>query len=153
MISELSFVPFAMKCLPLIATTFVFPGWNVMNCALSCGMCDLRDPAVRCRKEYLNITSQDSVSTGSIGKLFESLNDRFPQYGVKIVSRDPWIATFDNFVSPAEKDALLARTAGAFVRSTDTGEMDEMGVTQKIISKSRTSTTAWYVVSHTSTIL
>lgn len=31
------------------------PGWMIVNCARSCGMCELLDPAKRCDRERLNI--------------------------------------------------------------------------------------------------
>ena len=41
------------------------PGWMIVNCARSCGMCELLDPARRCDRERLNIRC-DVMYSGSL---------------------------------------------------------------------------------------
>lgn len=40
------------------------PGWMIVNCALSCDACELRDPAVRCSRERLNISTTPIYAPG-----------------------------------------------------------------------------------------
>ena len=40
--------------------------------------------------------------------MFESIVDRFgSNYGITILSKDPWVVTFDNFLTDSEVNALI----------------------------------------------
>ena len=50
------------------------------------------------------------------------------RYDVNVIMRDPWILTFENFLTDAEVDALIS-TNQKWERSTDTGSTNEFGET------------------------
>lgn len=123
------------------------PGWMSTQCASSCNFCHLLDQRVRCDPKRLNISRVPVVESGDIERMFTSLQSRFPQYDVQIISREPqgpWIATLDNFITELESAALLSTTEKGMRRSTDQGEINaETGVQSQITSQKRTSTNAW----------
>ena len=122
------------------------PGWMTVNCPRSCDACHLRDPKVRCDRERLNMSTVPAMRPGDLTKFFEGIESRFPELGITVHSRDPWVLTMDNFLTTDEADALIAATVGSqeFIRSTDSGAYDETtGEAKKITSKSRTSLNAW----------
>jgi hypothetical protein len=103
-------------------------------CAFSCGVCDVsfkpackRDPA-----------QPPAAVGGTIDETFRRALDRYPQYGPRVVHRDPWIVEFRNFLTEAEADHLLAKAGHKFDRSL-AGD----GVTPV-----RTSSTSWCNVDH-----
>ena len=113
------------------------PGWMIVNCPKSCKACHLRDPAVRCPRNVLNMTQEPIYQPGDMNKMFERIVDRFgSRYEVNILSRDPWIVTLDNFISMEESKALITATGGKWERSTDTGTANEFGETYDNISLS-----------------
>jgi prolyl 4-hydroxylase len=121
------------------------PGWMIVNCPFSCKACHLRNRNVRCSKDFLNMTNDVAafVQPGDISRMFESILDRFSStYKIEVLSRDPWIITFDDILSHQETDAFVA-TVNAWERSTDTGSMNEHGETGRKLSTSRTSSNAW----------
>lgn len=114
-----------------------------MFCSVSCNACHLRDPKIRCDRARLNISDEPIYAPGDMSDMFESIVERFgDRYGVEILSRDPWVVTFENFVSDEEIDALI-ETNQMFERSTDTGTTNEFGETGRILSQSRTSQNSW----------
>jgi prolyl 4-hydroxylase len=120
------------------------PGWMIMFCAKSCNACEMRNPKLRCDRARLNISSTPIYAPGDMNSMFESLEERFgKRYGVTVLSKSPWVVTFDNFVSDEEVDALIETNKHSFERSTDTGSMNEFGETGRIVSKSRTSSNSW----------
>ena len=44
----------------------------------------------------------------------------------QVLSRDPWVVTFDNFLSDAEAKALISNV-DQWEQSTDTGDTNEFG--------------------------
>jgi hypothetical protein len=74
------------------------------------------------------MTQEPIYQPGDMNAMFERIVDRFgAKYEVNILSRDPWIVTFDNFVSMEESKALITATGGKWERSTDTGTANEFG--------------------------
>jgi len=57
--------------------------------------------------------------------MFANIAEEFPHYGINIISTDPWIVTFDNFLSDEEVHALISTNEGQWERSTDSGTMNE----------------------------
>merc|ERR1712154_71454 len=59
------------------------PGWMVTFCPKSCNACDIRDPKVRCTRQYLNVTDEPIYENGldgkpgSLAKMFSSIEERF----------------------------------------------------------------------------
>ena len=60
-------------------------------------------------------------------KMFSRIEAEFPQYGVTVVSKSPWIVTFDTFLTEAETNALIETNQGRWERSTDTGSVNAFG--------------------------
>lgn len=76
--------------------------------------------------------------------MFENIERDFgDKYGINILSRDPWIVTFDNFLDSVEVDALISTVDGQWERSTDTGSVNAFGETGRVLSEGRTSSNAW----------
>lgn len=119
------------------------PGWMIVNCPKSCNACHLLDPKVRCQRARLNI-SDPGYAPGEMNGVFEKLERKFgDRYGVTVLSTDPWIVTFDNFLSKQETDALISTVDGNWERSTDTGSVNAFGETGRVLSQGRTSSNAW----------
>eukprot|EP01038_Epipyxis_sp_PR26KG_P005122 gene5122-7135_t len=120
------------------------PGWMIVNCPISCNSCQLLDSKVRCQRARLNISTEPTFGDNGLNEMFESIEERFSsRYGVTIVSKSPWIVTFDNFLSDAESSALISTVEGTWERSTDTGSVNEYGETGRVLSTGRTSANAW----------
>ncbi len=49
--------------------------------------------------------------------MFERALEEYPQYSPKALSRDPWVVTFDDFVSAAEADRFVELCRESFARS------------------------------------
>lgn len=43
------------------------------------------------------------------------------QFEIQILSSDPWLVQFDNFITNEEIDAIISTVEGNWERSTDTG--------------------------------
>merc|ERR1719199_135568 len=68
------------------------------NCASSCDACHLRDPKVRCARDRLGIKEDPVYAPGDMEAMFSSIEKTYgTRYGVNVLSRDPWVVTFDNF--------------------------------------------------------
>lgn len=119
------------------------PGWMTLYCPVSCNRCHLRDPAVRCSRDRLNISSETAYDTGGLETMFNTALTDFQELEPKVLSRDPWVMTFDKFLNDSEIDGLLNSVSGNFQRSTDTGSYDKFGEADKVVSKGRTSENAW----------
>jgi prolyl 4-hydroxylase len=123
------------------------PGWMIINCPRSCNdltdSCRLRDPKLRCDRKALNMSVFPTYQPGDMNRMFESLETRFGnRYGITVISRDPYVVTFDNFISDDEGHALITHIQ-RWERSTDTGMTNEYGETGRILSQGRTSTNGW----------
>lgn len=119
------------------------PGWMIVNCPRSCNACHLLDPKVRCDRKTLNISNTPAYGPGDHSVMFSSLKEKFDaQYGVTVHSTEPWVVTFDNFITDDEVDALI-KTQKKWERSTDTGKANDYGETGRILSSGRTSANSW----------
>jgi len=123
------------------------PGWMSVNCAFTCNTCHLVDPKVRCSAARLNMTLEPAAAPGDIKSMFTSLEERFPNYGVKLLSAEPdgpYVATFDTFVTAEESRIVRQLTETTLIRSTDQGDIDpNTGIQAKITSTGRTSSNSW----------
>lgn len=120
------------------------PGWMIVNCPDSCKACHLLDPKVRCNRSNLNISTDPIYKPGDMKDMFDSILPSFgDRYGVTVVSTDPYVVTFDNFMTDEEVDALISTVEGGWERSTDTGSSNEFGETGRVLSQGRTSSNAW----------
>ena len=131
------------------------PGWMIMHCPVTCDACNLTDPGVRCPRTTLDMDAEPHWKAGDLNAMFERASSaaEFQSFDPVVLSSPavprggdnapPWVLRFDNFLSAEEAAALIAQVDGAFARSTDVGEMDALGETQKVISTGRTSENAW----------
>jgi len=121
------------------------PGWMILNCPVACGSCHLRDPNVRCRREFLNISSTPIYLDGEMDNLFESLQSRWgaESFGkIEVLSRDPLVATIENFVTDEEAHTIISLQK-EFSKSMEYGSVNEFGETGHLFSSRRTSKNSW----------
>jgi len=120
------------------------PGWMIVNCPRSCAACELLDPKVRCNRDRLGIKNEHVYAPGDMNAMFSSIKKTYgSMYGINVLSQDPWVVTFDNFLTDKEIDALIASVNGNWERSTDTGSSNAFGETGRVLSQGRTSNNAW----------
>lgn len=75
------------------------------------------------------MTDVPSYMPGDMNKMFSSIVEKFGStYDVNVLSTDPWVVTFDNFLTDPEAKALI-QTVSKWERSTDTGTSNEFGET------------------------
>lgn len=119
-------------------------GWMTLNCPISCEACHLLDPAVRCSRQHLNMSSVPAYQAGDMDAMFAGLQDQYGGgLGVDVLSRDPWVVAFNDFMSPAEADAIVARQTN-WQQSTETGGANALGEsTGPIKVAARTSFSSW----------
>lgn len=120
------------------------PGWMIVNCASGCNACHLLDRNVRCDRNFLNMSTTPALFSGSLETMFQRIvkNEKHEWGDVVIHSMDPWIVTFDNFMSDAETTAIISAVK-KWERSTDTGAMNKYGEAGRKLSTGRTSSNAW----------
>lgn len=121
------------------------PSYMTKSCAPACQSCHLLIWENRCpAKEDLEETA--AYGPGDLGSLFKKIREGvFDEYGpVEILSDDPFVVTFENFLSDEECDALveLGYKIG-YDRSTNTGPFDSFGNAERVVSNTRTSHNAW----------
>ena len=116
----------------------------IVNCPSSCNACHLRDSKVRCSREALNISTVPTYAPGDMNDMFSSIERDFgDRYDITVMSTDPWVVVFDNFVSEEEINAMISTVEGNWERSTDTGQANEFGEVGRVLSTGRTSSNAW----------
>ena len=75
------------------------------------------------------MTNIPSYLPGDMNKMFSNIVKDFGSvYDVNVLSTDPWVVTFDNFLTDSEAVALI-QTVNKWERSTDTGTSNEFGET------------------------
>lgn len=120
------------------------PGWMIVNCPKSCDACHLRDPKVRCDRNFLNISTSPIYQPGDFDRVFSQISDKYGElYGAEVLSTSPWVVVFNNFVSDEEGEAIISSVKDHWERSTDTGKVNEFGEAGRTVSLSRTSSNAW----------
>jgi prolyl 4-hydroxylase len=119
------------------------PGWMTVYCPISCRACDIRDPKLRCTREFLNVTNSRAYQTTPLDVVFGKLKSRLKKYGpVTVHSKSPWVVTVDNFVSDDEVHDLIYGV-DHWERSTNIGGVNEFGELVPRLSRGRTSSSAW----------
>eukprot|EP00439_Symbiodinium_sp_Y106_P011919 s2494_g1.t2 len=112
---------------------------------------------------HMNMSQEPALRPGDMDEMFADLSVRAAEYNLTILSRSPWTPGKQRFSDDgcpeppvltlesrntrsednrAEIDGLLSVTS-EFARSSDQGEKSEFGVGKGVISKHRTSQTAW----------
>lgn len=80
---------------------------------------------------------------GDMGRIFGEMLEKYgDKYGAQIMSTDPWVIVFDNFITSSEADGIV-RTVKKWERSTDVGSANKYGEVGRVVSQSRTSANAW----------
>jgi hypothetical protein len=119
-------------------------GFMVVECAHSCRTCHMRDPAVRCKR---NASEPQMLQPSQMGAMFKRLQagELGAEYGpVTVHSTDPWVVTFDHFLSPEEADAIVALVdESEYKRSSNVGGVTETGRFKQQLDESRTSLNTW----------
>lgn len=104
------------------------------SCAHACRTCFLNQTAA-CRRPA---GTESAGDVGTIDATFERLvaGPRAP----RVLSREPWVLAFDDFLTSAEADALVAAAGHNFEQSRFLGDdkVDAEGLV-----RNRTSTTSW----------
>ena len=90
------------------------PGYMRKTCQLSCNACDGGASNPACVRP--NETAAAS-RPGDISAMFERALALYPQYTPTVHSRDPWVVTFDNFITDEEADRMLELCSKSFERS------------------------------------
>ena len=122
------------------------PGFMIVECAKSCRTCHLRDPKVRCVRDPTEVPALRGAAAGDgIAAAMEwATSDTWAAYSPTVLSRDPWVVQFEDFLSADEVQALLEAGSGkAYERSSNVGGMNEMGRFKKSLDNTRTSENAW----------
>jgi hypothetical protein len=120
------------------------PAYMKLRCAKSCNSCDMLDYKKRCPM-LENRTA--AVGPGQMSEAFQRAVREFPELEPSILSNgldgsQPWVVSFDRFLSPDEVDRLLEHGDERYVRSTASGgrKGDEF---IPLTSEIRTSYTTW----------
>lgn len=123
------------------------PQYMLLSCSQSCGSCFLRDVEHRCA---LDPSAKPAVSeAGQINGMFAEAESgaRWRDLSPVVHSRDPWLITFENFMSSAEVDEYLDIPAlpAQWERAVDAGRMRPDGTFEPIVSSGRTNDFFWCV--------
>ncbi len=98
------------------------------ECRWACRWCAMTTSTKCLRAEGI----RPAASPGSTSRMFERASLQ-TQYSPTVLSRSPWVMTFDNFLSEDEAEAVVASAEGHWSRS-QAGDG---------VQKVRTSSTAW----------
>jgi len=115
------------------------PAYMKLKCASSCGTCDQLDYKKRCP---IDPNRTEAVPPGKMTQTFERALSNFPHLEPQLLSSDPWVISFDKFMSPEEVEAILKHGEGRYVRSTASGGRAD-GEFIPLTSEIRTSWTTW----------
>ena len=109
-------------------------GYMLEHCAFACRTC-FTNQTRECRRPADLVPA---AAAGTIDATFERLvsSPRAP----RVLSRSPWVLAFDDFLSDAEADALVAAAGHNFEASRFLG--DDL-VARDGLVRNRTSTTSW----------
>jgi len=117
--------------------------WMITGCAPACRSCDKLLYENRCPFDE---SIEPIYKPGEMNDMFSSLvRDYDDAYGpISVLSDDPWVVTFDNFLTDEECDRLIEHGERLnFERSTDVGKKNFDGTMEKVVSQGRTSSNAW----------
>jgi len=122
------------------------PSFMREKCAKACRYCDYES---RCQP-YKYYQPALNLSNLPQPAMFDKVFDRIlsndflcKKYNISMISFDPPILSFNNFVPDMTIADLLKNGSFRFERSADAGDLDENFVYEEIISESRTSSNAW----------
>eukprot|EP00041_Stephanoeca_diplocostata_P029739 m.885900 g.885900 ORF g.885900 m.885900 type:complete len:459 (+) comp23622_c0_seq28:178-1554(+) len=121
------------------------PSYLFQNCPKTCGACLASLPReVRCARDpsFPPLVQ----SPGGLTNLFESIINNQTikdMYNTTVLSRDPYLLTFDNFATRSDWDAISGMLEGKFEGSTVVDKPDENGNIGRQHLNTRTSRNAW----------
>ena len=114
------------------------PAFMKLKCAASCNSCDWLDYKKRCPMPEDRVAA---VAPHTMEETFERALT-LADLGPEVLSREPWVISFERFASDEEVAALLSHAEGRFERSTASGgRKDDEFIPLK--SDIRTSWTTW----------
>ena len=119
-------------------------GWTMVQCAQTCDSCHLLNTAVRCNTTAIKSSNYDGMRSGFQDKTKRRIMINFQNLKPEVISENPLLIHFDNFMDDEDVDELLeyAQKVG-LKRSTGQGEIDENGVQEQSIVTGRTSENTW----------
>ena len=89
------------------------PGFMLDSCPVSCNACPAGDEDPACVRR----NSTPAVQDRGISAVFERALREYPQYKPRALSRDPWVMTFDDFLSEEETERIIELCSSSFERS------------------------------------
>lgn len=123
------------------------PGNMAINCPRTCKYCHLQTQEVRCNRKFLNLTSTLAYKRGGMSAMFANIPVEFGErYGVQVHSRDPWVVSFDHFLTPKECDDLIRagrKSTNQWQRSVEFTGQDKSGEAIRTAREARTSSSLW----------
>mmetsp|Transcript_43907 Transcript_43907/g.73129 ORF Transcript_43907/g.73129 Transcript_43907/m.73129 type:complete len:338 (-) Transcript_43907:673-1686(-) len=120
------------------------PRYMLIHCGKSCRSCFLRSRKFRCeRNETLHHAA--ILEAGEINAMFTRATEsiEWQHLRPKVINKDPWLISFENFMTSTEVDLFLSTLQSNWERSVDTGKLDETGNFEAIKSNARTSSSMW----------
>ena len=129
------------------------PLWMVQNCPAACGYCDLRSSRKRCDGIALESLDAQEYTSGDVNAMFEKIESKYAHLGVEVISRNPWLVTFNNFTSDEEAETLISLTEHEMHRSLgqasscyeDNAKAKICGIEKGVVTMDRTSSNSWCI--------
>ena len=120
-----------VECADHLDDCTVSPGWMTINCPKSCKTCHLQDPKVRCNASFLSVSTVPVVKKGDFDVIFNNLVNK---HGFQVISSNPWILEYDNFLSGTDIDEMIAQVGDRWEKSHESGEISATGEGNKVFS-------------------
>eukprot|EP00037_Helgoeca_nana_P037623 m.16848 g.16848 ORF g.16848 m.16848 type:complete len:389 (+) comp9121_c0_seq1:374-1540(+) len=121
------------------------PSFLIQNCPKACNFCRAAVPKEsRCTRDENALPLVQSP--GGLNRMFEGIvanKDVQQRYNTTIMSRDPWILTFQNFADPNSWEELESMVAGSFEASSVVADTTDDGKIGRQHLATRTSYNAW----------
>ena len=89
------------------------PAFMHSSCPVSCMSCPEGDEDPAC----VRVNKSAAATEGGITAVFERALREYPQYNPQALSQDPWVMTFDDFLSDEEAERFIQLCASSFERS------------------------------------
>jgi len=116
------------------------------HCALACRTCEYLDISSRCP---IDESSNAIKESDDLEHFFERISDasegsEYEKFKPSIISKSPWIVTFDSFLSDEECDRLIELGEDfGYSRSRNLGKVYADGTFEQDVDDSRTSINTW----------
>ena len=128
------------SCIPKAqkGACYLEPEYMNATCCFACSP----DPEDRCSPDP---RKRPEVAEGDLTKVFERAINEYPQYGPRVLSRDPWVVAFDNIMTDEEADGVYEAVGGKngeYLKPSTTAQVVN-GVLTDVPDTIRTSWNAW----------